>query len=332
MRTLEESHRVELLLQAARTRLESKAAQMLARARDAGWEQALWEGLFRALGYKNNAWPMQRLAEIRSRWCGPDREPLALQARLLGIAGLLPAELSRANADADGYLRQVWDLWWRERDSFSDCILPRAAWRLSNLRPANHPQRRIALAAHWMSSGNLPSHLERWLVDTEAPDKSPARLLSILQCPPDAFWSSHWTLRSARMPRPQPLLGTPRVSDLAVNAILPWLRARTAEGNNDALEKRVEHWYFAWPAGEDNARLRQARLRFLDEGCRHPGTAAVQQGLMQIQRDFCDHSDAACKQCRFPELVRKWKCQSGAQPDGSPPTDLNPRSTGRTDC
>jgi hypothetical protein len=32
--------------------------------------------------------------------------------------------------------------------------------------------------------------------------------------------------------------------------------------------------------------------------------AAAQQGLLQIVRDFCDHSNAICADCRFPELVR----------------------------
>jgi hypothetical protein len=33
--------------------------------------------------------------------------------------------------------------------------------------------------------------------------------------------------------------------------------------------------------------------------------AACQQGLMQITRDFCDHSDALCAGCQYPELVKK---------------------------
>jgi hypothetical protein len=54
----------ELLHQAARVRFERKARQMEARARQTGWEQALWEGLFRALGYQQNIWPMQRMGEL----------------------------------------------------------------------------------------------------------------------------------------------------------------------------------------------------------------------------------------------------------------------------
>jgi hypothetical protein len=52
LRELDESKLSVLLHQAARTRFENKAAQNRARAKNAGWGQALWENLFRALGYK----------------------------------------------------------------------------------------------------------------------------------------------------------------------------------------------------------------------------------------------------------------------------------------
>jgi len=35
--------------------------------------------------------------------------------------------------------------------------------------------------------------------------------------------------------------------------------------------------------------------------------AAVQQGLIQIVRDFCDRSNALCDNCQFPELVEQWR-------------------------
>jgi hypothetical protein len=30
----------------------------------------------------------------------------------------------------------------------------------------------------------------------------------------------------------------------------------------------------------------------------------MQQGVLQIVRDYCEHSNALCESCRFPELVR----------------------------
>ena len=297
----------ELLRQAAQIRFQAKAAHLAARARQAGWEQALWEGIFRALGYQHNSWPMLGLAEQRLRWLTPKLSPLELQARLLGLGNLLPAELTRTQAGADNYLRRVWDQWWRERDGFSDGILPRSLWQFHGQRPANHPQRRLALAAHWLADGKILSRLEHWCVADLADEKLAISLLEILQIQPDEFWSWHWTLRSARLQKPQPLLGAARVTDLAVNVILPWLWARAAEGGNAKLQQAMEQRYYAWPAAEDNAVLRLARQRLLGGTARRSfQNAAQQQGLLQIVRDFCDHSNAVCEQCRFPELARNF--------------------------
>lgn len=299
----------ELLEQAALCRLQAKAAHLAARARQAGWEQALWEGLFRALGYKHNTWPMQRLGEISAalRMTGPDAAPLlAWQARLLGISGLLPSDWACSSERAgrpDLHLRRLWDIWWRERERFSDVMLPRHVWRIGGLRPANHPQRRLALAAHWLAVNDLPARIEKWFASS-LPDKAaPAALLDALQPPADDFWSHHWTL-AARMDKPQPLLGGTRATDLAINVILPWLWARADAGGNTALRDLARRRYLAWPPAEDNATLKLARQRLLGgRALPRPATAALQQGLLQIVRDFCDHSNAVCDQCRFPELI-----------------------------
>lgn len=309
LRELPAAKLTELLHEAALVRLHGKAAWFEARARQAGWEQALWEGLFRALGYKQNLWPMQRLAELRARLCPPREQltPLAAQSRLLGVSGLLPAELTRAQAATDDYLRRVWDGWWREREAFRDCALPRALWRFNGLRPANHPQRRLALAAHWLARGDVPARIDQWCAAEVKDAALTASLLKLLQADEDEFWTRHWTLRSARMARAQPLLGEPRVTDLAVNVILPWLWMRAVDGKSAARRDRVERRYLAWPSAEDNAVLRLARQRLLDgAAAKSLRGAATQQGLLQIVRDFCEHSNALCDQCQFPDLVRQW--------------------------
>jgi hypothetical protein len=295
LRELPEKRLQALLQEAARVRFESKAAHFEARARETGGEQALWEGLFRALGYKHNVWPMLRLAEMRPR-LAPTKlrlEPIALQARLFGVGGLLPHELKRD--ESQSYFRQLWDYWWRERDAFQDCVLPPSLWHFHGLRPANHPQRRLALASYWLMSGKLMTELEKWTGDFDD-------LLAVLQAPADSFWSWHWTLRSPRLRSPQPLLGPARLTDLAVNVVLPWLWAR-----HTARREEIERCYFEWPAGEDNSLLRLARQRLLGTTSRKIlGNAAAQQGLLQIVRDFCENSNALCENCRFPELVRSW--------------------------
>lgn len=310
----------ELLIQAAVVRLRAKASQFQARARQAGWEQALWEGVFRALGYKHNTWPMQTLAELKPRWQGSSPGAFQLEARLLGIAGLLPADLSRPKAGTEYYLRRLWDQWWRELGEFSDCILPRQVWRFHGIRPANHPQRRVALAAQWSHSHDLSRILEDWCAESIQPREEVTSIETRLSVPAHEFWSRHCTLRSPLLPRPQPLMGGTRVTDLAINVFIPWLWARLSESGKPGLSEQIEQRYLRWPAGQDNSVLRQARQRVL--GGNHSGlfcTAAAQQGLMQIAQDFCGRSNSVCEGCRMPGLLRAASISEGRdQPSESP--------------
>ena len=312
LKKLSPSRLVELLHQAAAVRLRSKAAQFQARARQIGWEQSLWEGLFRALGYKHNVWPMQRLAELRAIWSNTSAETagrqLLLQARLLGLSGLLPGELPRnAGSGSNSYLRQVWDQWWRERDALADKILPRAVWRLHGIRPANHPHRRLALAAAWSDGPALTGRIQGWC-SSDMPDAHIASSLQeTLEVEQDPFWSWHWTLQSAGFKNPTPLLGATRLTDLAINVVLPWLWIRAVEGKSEKVRQQIEHRYFAWPAAQDNSVLRLARQRLLGGASPRllPG-AAAQQGLLQLLRDFCDHSNSVCDACKLPPLVAEF--------------------------
>jgi hypothetical protein len=338
LRDLPEHGRDELLHQAAQVRLQAKAGLMHARAKQVGWQQALWEGLFGALGYKNNFWPMRRISEalpalisatpqtssaaqepsshtssctssnrVDSR-CAPGQEGapklLTLQARLLGVSGLLPHEVTEVGGDAARYLRSLWNVWWREREQFAELTVPRTLWRLHNLRPANHPQRRLALAAHWLAGPDLPGRLEKWFASVRPDSKLPRSLLELLQPADDPFWSRHWTVSSARIPEPQPLIGPHRVTDLAINVILPWFWSRAAAGQNESLQHLAEQCYFAWPNSEDNSVLRLTRTRLFGSAkALALRTAALQQGLLQITRDFCDRTNALCDNCPFPGLI-----------------------------
>jgi len=327
LRELAPAQITALLLAAAKLRFRHKAAAMLARARQAGWEAVLWEYLFRALGYKHNTWPMHNLAETRKQWLRGAGSVFEIQSRLLGLSGLLPDELTRSQKAADSFLRQAWDFWWRERDAFAACRLPRAAWKFHGLRPANHPQRRLALAAHWLADPKLMAKIETWATtpkvgvrprddgktDDPADREMVNSLLAVFQVARDEFWSWHWTVKSARLPKPQTLLGHSRVTDLAVNVILPWLWVRAGEGGNPEMQAEVERRYFAWPAADDNSVLKLARQRLLGttRAC-FLNRAADQQGLLQIVSDFCEQSNAICADCRFPELVSGFKAQAAA--------------------
>ena len=314
LRDLAPDKLAELLRQAAEIRLQRKGSDLHARARAGTWEQSLRESIFRALGYKQNIWAMQRIAEITPLFDPAPVSPLIWQARLLGLSGLLPIE-SPAR-DSGKYLRTIWHAWWRERDAVAHLVLPRASWRFNALRPANHPQRRLALAAHWLSREDFLLQLQTWFdalpVDAPASTKkkiNPAvSLLETLQVEGDKFWSTHWTFRAARLGQPQPLVGLSRVTDLAINAIIPWFWMRARVEGNEPARRRAERLYYDWPPAGDNSILRLARQRLLGgASAKSFQHAATQQGLLQVVRDFCDHSNAICSECRFPQLVSEFR-------------------------
>jgi hypothetical protein len=296
--------REALLRQAALVRFQRKARELENRARQAGWEQALWEGIFRALGYKQNIWPMQRVAELLPRLREGAPALLAWQARLLGISGFLTA--APPAAEGAEYARALWDHWWRERETFRAELLPRKIWRMNGLRPANQPQRRLAMAAHWLAAGDILTRLETWFTAGPSPGLLPDTLLTCLQPPLDDFWSWHWSFTSPRQARPQPLLGESRATDLAINVILPWFWTRARAGKNDRLVLAAEERFLQWPQAQDNTLLRLARQRLLGGHTARLSSAAGQQGLLQIVHDFCDRSNALCAECTFPDLVRKY--------------------------
>ena len=64
--------------------------------------------------------------------------------------------------------------------------------------------------------------------------------------------------------------------------------------------------YFTWPKGQDNSRLKFVRQRLFGTRRFSLKGAAAQQGLLQVQADFCNQTNALCDDCVFPDLVRRF--------------------------
>ncbi|MGC8830125.1 MAG: DUF2851 family protein [Verrucomicrobiia bacterium] len=299
--------RKKFLEEAALFRLEQKSLQIIARARDSSFEQALWELLFRALGYKNNIWAFQCLGELRPAIIDHNSgDLLQLEARLFGLSGLLPFELPRVDSENDSYIKTLWDYWWREQEAFVEFALPASIWRLSGTRPANHPHRRLALAARWLFKNSLHNDLINWLktADTNSMEESFLNLLTPQQ---DPFWNWHYSVKSKKTSAPQPLIGADRATDIAINVALPWLLAVSRENFDKPMEDRVVEFYLKWGPAQDNALLKLARKRLFGSLCSEiADSAATQQGIIQVVKNFCENSDSVCTGCRFPAKLEQY--------------------------
>jgi Protein of unknown function (DUF2851) len=140
---------------AAQFRLRQKATRIRSKIDTHGRDEALFQDLAAALGYKENKLPFTLLAQ---------RIPLRLlreksdggEALLFGIASFLQTiDLDVYKRSTREYVRRLWDRWWPHRDELQRLILPARIWRISSTRPVNHPQRRLAalamLAREWVA-------------------------------------------------------------------------------------------------------------------------------------------------------------------------------------
>ena len=298
----------ELLRAAARLRFRQKGELLEARARQVGWEQALWEGMLGGLGYSKNYWPMRCVGDLTPRLFPgfPRQAPgglsgVEVEARLYGIAGFLPKD---PNLVRPPYLAQLWDVWWRVRHEFLDLVMPEAIWKVAGIRPHNHPHRRLALVARWIQRPDFFGAVESWFA-TVAEREFLRGLEKALAVETPNFWSTRFHISRESLGVSPNLLGEPRIIDLAVNVLLPWFWVRARAGQRQAMMDRAERLFLSVPRGEENRLLKDGRDRLMGrcDGKALEG-AADQQGLLQILRDFCAHSNALCEDCRFPDLVR----------------------------
>ncbi|HEX8313146.1 MAG TPA: DUF2851 family protein [Chthoniobacteraceae bacterium] len=282
----------EVLLAAAQFRLQRKAMALARLAELHGPDEALFQALAAALGYKSNKLPFTLLAQ---------RLPLQLlrkardraDALLFGVSGFLPSvDLSVYDQPTRTYLRELWEKWWPRRAEFQRLSITPDLWRLSGQRPANHPQRRLAALAqivrHWPHVRAL------------AKRGDPAEVREFFTQLYDEYWDVHYTVSSKNAAKPMALVGDSRVTEMLVNVFLPL-----------AWTRDPKRWltYIQIPATLTNRRVEVAATRLFGDSPRRRELlkkAAVQQGLLQVYEDFCMQDRSDCERCLFPQQLARW--------------------------
>ncbi len=299
LREMDERHVASMLESAAQFRLQRKSRRLHQLVAVHGREQAIFQAVAQALGYRNNQRPFvilaQRLPLKRLlRLDPPDREAL-----LFGVSGFLESVRSHdTEARTRGYMHGLWAEWWKLRDDCLRWFTPQSLlrWKITGSRPGNHPQRRLgALAAvlgEWPKISTPLTDATRW--------SQLAWRESLLALRHD-YWTTHYTLTAAPSPKPFALIGETRVQEMLANIAYPLL-----------VPERTRLWaeYLELPAMLDNQKIRRAVLRLFGDSPRAKEFQKKlhhQQGLLQVYEDFCLEDDSACADCPFPERLREWR-------------------------
>jgi len=293
LRTLSIESAREVLLAAAQFRLRQKAAGLARAVEIHGPDEALFQALAVTLGYKMNKLPFALLAQ---------RLPLRLLRRsagdidalLFGVAGFLDEpDLSRYDSASRTYVRRLWERWWARRAECARLVLHPTAWRLSGVRPANHPQRRLAAlgqcVGHWPTLRALAQRCD------------PGEIGKFFAGLRDDYWGRHYTVRSRASQKPMALVGKTRVTEMLVNVFYPF-----AFG---VLPDDLWTAYCRFPATLGNRKVETAASRLFGTSparAEFLKTAAYQQGLLQIYEDFCMRDATDCSGCAFPEQLAQF--------------------------
>jgi hypothetical protein len=256
--------------------------------------QVLYRGIARALGYAQNAEPCQELAQRLpvSTLVKTSRSAAvsAVQALLLGHAGLLPSQRHRSVKDREAIkLEKIW------QSAGITEAMNEADWCFFRVRPDNFPTRRLValscLISRYYKSGLLQSMLR---LVKKAPAGTEGRWLeSGLAVASQGYWENHFDFGIVTG-RASALIGCEKASAIVINTILPFAAAWAELDSDRKLNKKAGEIYRRYPGTGDNELTRymkqQLRLR-LDVHL----SACQQQGLIHLFNAYCRRRN--CVRC-----------------------------------
>ncbi len=293
-----------LITAAAQYRLQKKNRRLTAIADIHGPDEALYQAIAEALGYRYNKLPMRVLAQRLPLKSLLNLKPIKREALLFGAAAYIDLDHFTDSQDPQTrrYLKELWHNWWNKRAQLEPGDERRLHWHLAGIRPLNHPQRRLgalaSMANNWPAFRKIIQHPDQ---NPESGIKKLKAYFSSLEHP---YWNHHYTLRSKPADTSMALIGRDRLQDIFGNVIFPWL-----------MIENPNYWdqYTRLPGSQVNEKLRRASLRLFgkpDKANPQSGKWAKkfygQQALLQIYTDFCLQDSTECETCPFPEQLSQW--------------------------
>lgn len=262
-------------------RLYDKAERIenLRRRFSGDWEQACYITVARGLGFGINSDPFERLAlSLPLIFLGKHSDSLtAIESLLFGQSGLLQ------NSKGDTYSEHLK----KEYDFFSSKFglkpLQNPGWKMSRMRPANFPHRRIAVLAAMLNGGFRMMNRLLTIKDVD-------EACSLFMPEIHGYWESRYTFGP---PGAKILSSMSRASALVmtINTVAPLMMAfGIATGERHYTDKAVELLHHI--GSEKNSVI----TLFENAGI-NSKDAFTSQALIQLRRNYCEKKK--CLFCRI---------------------------------
>lgn len=255
-------------------------------------QEVLYQGLMRGLGYSRNQEPFVRLSRLLPLSTlralvgrtPDDTRSAFIAACLLGRAGLLSSQLGALLPSPVKGVGEVLEELWIGSELAQE--MEATDWRVSRIRPSNHPANRM------MAMGLLISR---------TPD---LELLGDLQ---DLLLKSYFQRSPSMLEDGLTVpgyLGKGRVREMLASIVLPYFWGLGEGRETPGLARAALDLFSSMPKGQGNRVTREMEAQLLGAGSREViNSLARQQGLIHLFKGTCRYG--FCAGCPLGQAVRE---------------------------
>lgn len=244
------------------------------------WEETCYVTLARSLGFGINGDAFERLAiRLPLKFMAKHSDSLlSIEALLFGQSGLLDNV-----SDDDPYLSGLKTEYGFLANKFSLQPCENAGWKMSRMRPANFPHRRIALLASMVYGG---FRLMSRIVGVKTIEDAKA----IFEVSLSGYWENHCNF-GTETERHLRAMSQMSINTIIINVVVPLIYAHgRSRDDNDACDRAMEMLQSLPP--ERNSIIEtfgKAGIKCRD--------AFSSQALIQLRREYCEKRK--CLFCRI---------------------------------
>lgn len=264
----------------AHERLYTKSDRILQYVADSGgdWRNAAYVALARALGFKTNSEPFERLARsLPLRRLLKHRDsPVTVEGMLFGMAGFLDGQ----TANPDHYVQRMIQEYRFMAAKFDMSPPQNLGWKMARMRPQNFPHRRLAYLAAMMFDGFRAGSQA---LDVENLDEA-RRLFRIDMT---GYWSRRYNFDCEKAPTVRGMSDS-MIDSLIINMVIPLQHAYGVACDDDSRRERAVEM-LQQIDGESNMYTRLFGKLGIE--C---GDAFTSQALIQLRTTYCD-----CRKCLY---------------------------------
>lgn len=266
-------------------------------------------GIAVALGYKNNSDPFLRLfLELQNRALATEEQKIVW---LLGVSGFFEPYFAEKWKQSTYYsaLKALFDSQFANEQF-------RVHLHLNQIRPLNHPVRRIVTLAKLQGDESiqllLPKIYAAWDQQWRSCSNSGIwktllnQYKDWLPAYHDDYWNSHFLFEEQPRKEHLTLLGEDLKREIAVNLFLPLIEARVAERGHPDEMIAFQKLFRGMPASKAGKR-KYLIHRFFGDSSKGAllNNAYAEQGAYQLHYDFCSHFESSCEGCPFVERYKQ---------------------------